>query len=61
MSYEKFLNSTPRQITDLSKLNAKYEENLLLNSQVKFENMKAKALNEKDKVEKVKVNSLLDL
>ena len=61
MSYEEFLESTPRQIMGLEILNSRYVETPFLTSYIKIHSPQTAENNQKEKVEKKTVTSLLDL
>ena len=60
-NYEEFLESTPRQIMGLEILNSKYVETPFLTSYIKIHAPQTAENNQKEKVEKKTVTSLLDL
>ena len=61
MNYEEFLESTPRQIMGLEILNSRYIETPFLTSYIKIHSPATAENNQKEKVEKKTVTSLLDL
>ena len=61
MSYEEFLESTPRQIMGLEILNSRSVETPFLTSYIKIHSPQTAENNQKEKVEKKTVSSLLDL
>ena len=61
MDYEEFLESTPRQVMGLEILNSRYIETTFLTSYIKIHAPQTAENNQKEKVEKKTVSSLLDL
>ena len=61
MDYQEFLESTPRQIMGLEILNSRYLETPFLTSYIKIHSPATAENNQKEKVEKKTVTSLLDL
>ena len=61
MDYQEFLESTPRQIMGLEILNSRYIETPFLTSYIKIHAPQTAENNQKEKVEKKTVSSLLDL
>ena len=61
MDYEEFLESTPRQVMGLEILNSRYIETPFLTSYIKIHSPATAENNQKEKVEKKTVSSLLDL
>ncbi|MBU5323380.1 hypothetical protein [Sarcina ventriculi] len=61
MDYEEFLESTPRQIIGLEILNSRYIETPFLTSYIKIHSPQTAENNQKEKIEKKTVSSLLDL
>ena len=61
MDYEEFLESTPRQIMGLEILNSRSIETPYLTSYIKIHAPQTAENNQKEKVEKKTVSSLLDL
>lgn len=61
MDYQEFLESTPRQIMGLEILNSRYIETPFLTSYIKIHAPQTAENNQKEKVEKKTVTSLLDL
>ena len=61
MDYQEFLESTPRQIMGLEILNSRYIETPFLTSYIKIHSPPTAENNQKEKVEKKTVSSLLDL
>ena len=61
MDYQEFLESTPRQIMGLEILNSRYIETPFLTSYIKIHSPATAENNQKEKVEKKTVSSLLDL
>lgn len=61
MDYQEFLESTPRQIMGLEILNSRYIETPFLTSYIKIHSPATAENNQKEKVEKKTVTSLLDL
>lgn len=61
MDYQEFLESTPRQVMGLEILNSRYVETPFLTSYIKIHAPQTAENNQKEKVEKKTVTSLLDL